>query len=102
MTQRSVVIIKVLIWAGCLVPLGLLVVQAFGYAGGLGANDVETILNVCGKTALNLLLLTLCVTPIRRSTGINKLVVSLVAGFLAGLWWLDALIRRRHGGFRVY
>jgi SH3 domain protein len=29
-------------------------------------------------------------------------VVSLVAGFLAGLWWLDALIRRRHGGFRVY
>ena len=29
-------------------------------------------------------------------------VVALVAGFLAGLWWLDALIRRRHGGFRVY
>jgi SH3 domain protein len=30
------------------------------------------------------------------------LVVALVAGFVAGLWWLDALIRRRHGGFRVY
>ena len=30
------------------------------------------------------------------------LVVALVAGFLAGLWWLDALIRRRHGGFRIY
>lgn len=75
MTQRSVVIVKVLIWAGCLIPLGLLVLQAFGYAGGLGANDVETILNVCGKTGLNLLLLTLCVTPIRRSTGVNKLVV---------------------------
>ena len=29
-------------------------------------------------------------------------VVALVAGFLVGLWWLDALIRRRHGGFRVY
>jgi SH3 domain protein len=29
-------------------------------------------------------------------------VVALVAGFLAGLWWLDSLIRRRHGGFRVY
>ena len=29
-------------------------------------------------------------------------VVALVAGFLLGLWWLDALIRRRHGGFRVY
>lgn len=30
------------------------------------------------------------------------LVVALVAGFVAGLWWLDGLIRRRHGGFRVY
>jgi SH3 domain protein len=30
------------------------------------------------------------------------LVVALVAGFVAGLWWLDALIRRRHGGFRIY
>ncbi len=30
------------------------------------------------------------------------LVVTLAAGFVAGLWWLDALIRRRHGGFRVY
>ena len=75
MTQRSVVIIKLLIWAGCLAPLGLLVLQAFGYLGGLGANDVDTVLNVCGKTGLNLLILTLCVTPIRRSTGINKLVV---------------------------
>jgi SH3 domain protein len=33
---------------------------------------------------------------------IPAVVVALVAGFLAGLWWLDALIRRRHGGFRVY
>jgi SH3 domain protein len=30
------------------------------------------------------------------------LVVSLVGGFAAGLWWLDSLIRRRHGGFRIY
>lgn len=27
---------------------------------------------------------------------------ALVAGFAAGLWWLDARIRKRHGGFRVY
>lgn len=32
----------------------------------------------------------------------GALGVSLVAGFLGGLWWLDARIRRRHGGFRVY
>jgi SH3 domain protein len=30
------------------------------------------------------------------------LVVALVGGFASGLWWLDALIRRRHGGFRIY
>ena len=28
--------------------------------------------------------------------------VALVGGFLAGMWCLDALIRKRHGGFRVY
>ena len=30
------------------------------------------------------------------------LVVALFGGFLAGMWCLDALIRKRHGGFRVY
>jgi methionine sulfoxide reductase heme-binding subunit len=75
MTQRWVVIIKMALWAACLAPLTLLVLQALGYVGGLGANPVEQILNVCGKTGLNLLMLTLCITPIRRSTGINKLVV---------------------------
>jgi SH3 domain protein len=28
--------------------------------------------------------------------------VAMTGGFLMGLWWLDAWIRRRHGGFRVY
>lgn len=32
----------------------------------------------------------------------GALVVALGAGFFAGYWWLDAQIRRRHGGFRVY
>lgn len=75
MTQRWVVIIKTALWAACLAPFGLLVLQGFGYAGGLGANPVEQILNVCGKTGLNLLVLTLSITPIRRSTGINRLVL---------------------------
>jgi sulfoxide reductase heme-binding subunit YedZ len=83
MTQRAVVITKVALWAACLAPLGLLVLQAFGDVyqspvlqrfGSLGANPVEQILNVCGKTGLNLLVLTLCVTPLRRSTGILKLI----------------------------
>lgn len=32
----------------------------------------------------------------------GALIVALAAGFMAGYWWLDASIRRRHGGFRVY
>ncbi len=30
------------------------------------------------------------------------LVLALVGGFLAGMWWLGFLSRRRHGGFRIY
>ncbi len=75
MTQRSVVIIKVALWAACLAPFALLVLQAFGYAAGSARTPSRPILNVCGKTGLNLLMLTLCITPIRRSTGINRLVV---------------------------
>ena len=33
---------------------------------------------------------------------VGALVVVLGAGFAGGWWWLDALIRRRHGGFRLY
>jgi hypothetical protein len=33
---------------------------------------------------------------------IGALAVALIGGFLAGYWWLDASIRRRHGGFRVH
>ena len=29
-------------------------------------------------------------------------LVCLVAGFVAGLWWIDRASRRRHGGIRVY
>jgi sulfoxide reductase heme-binding subunit YedZ len=65
---------KILLWAACLAPLGWLVVRGAGLFGSLGANPVEEVLNTCGKTALNLLVLTLCVTPIRRSTGVNRLV----------------------------
>ena len=30
------------------------------------------------------------------------LALALLAGFVAGLWFLDAFIRRRHGGFRIW
>ena len=48
---------------------------AFGLAGeSLGANPVETILETCGKWTLNLLLITLCVTPLRELTRVNALI----------------------------
>ncbi|HVY65745.1 MAG TPA: protein-methionine-sulfoxide reductase heme-binding subunit MsrQ [Gammaproteobacteria bacterium] len=74
-TPRWVVAVKVAVWAACLAPFALLVLRALGVNGmSLGADPVQEILNVCGKTGLNLLLLTLCITPIRRSTGINRLI----------------------------
>ncbi|MFL2546389.1 MAG: TIGR04211 family SH3 domain-containing protein [Candidatus Rariloculaceae bacterium] len=33
---------------------------------------------------------------------VAALIVAIAAGFFAGMWCLDTLIRRRHGGFRVY
>lgn len=30
------------------------------------------------------------------------LILCAIGGFAGGLWWLDARIRRRYGGFRVY
>jgi len=74
MTPRSVLLGKVVVWVGCLAPLAWLFARGAGLYGSLGANPVEEVLNTCGKTALNLLILTLCITPIRRSTGINRLV----------------------------
>lgn len=72
---RWVVAVKVAVWAACLAPFALLVLRTFEWNGmSLGADPVQEVLNVCGKTALNLLLLTLCITPIRRSTGINRLI----------------------------
>jgi methionine sulfoxide reductase heme-binding subunit len=74
-TPRWVVAVKVAVWAACLAPFGLLVLRAFEFNGmSLGADPVQEVLTVCGKTALNLLLLTLCITPIRRSTGIARLI----------------------------
>ena len=33
---------------------------------------------------------------------LGAILVALGGGFLAGYWWLDATIRRRYGGFRMY
>jgi sulfoxide reductase heme-binding subunit YedZ len=75
MTPRRLAVLKVLVFGACLAPLALLVMKAAGIASlSFGANPVEDVLDTCGKTGLNLLMLTLCVTPIRRATGFNRLV----------------------------
>jgi len=56
-----------------LLPFAMLVARAFGI-GDLGANPVQEVLHTLGRTALNLLLITLAVTPLRRLTGLNWLV----------------------------
>ena len=32
----------------------------------------------------------------------SAIAVCLIAGFLAGLWWVDHRSRKRHGGIRIY
>lgn len=74
MKPRWIIAGKTALWLGALAPFALLVARGTGVHGSLGANPVEEVLNVCGKTGLNLLVLTLAVTPVRRWTGINRLV----------------------------
>ena len=63
-------LVKPLVWLGALAPLGLIVAGIFDLAGqSLGPNPIREILHVTGKTSLNLLLITLCATPLRELTG---------------------------------
>ena len=64
---------KPLVFIACLAPLALVVGDAFGVTGSLGANPVEEILDRFGNWALRFVLLTLAVTPLRRLTGWNWL-----------------------------
>lgn len=68
-------IYKPLLFVACLLPATRLLAGALGIAGfSLGTDPVHEILHTCGKWTLNLLLITLCVTPLRQLTGLNPLV----------------------------
>lgn len=65
--QRYRYVWKPLVFAAALVPAMLMLAGAFGIAGRrLGTDPVEDLLLTCGKTALNLLCLTLAVTPVAK------------------------------------
>ena len=75
MTRRTLRLVKLFVWLACLAPAAILVLRALEVGSfSLGANPVEELLNVCGKTGLNLLMITLMVTPVRRATGLNWLL----------------------------
>ena len=70
MTQGQVRFLKIPVFLLCLLPLGKLVLEAFGLWGfSLGANPVEGLLHSLGTWALNFLMLTLAVSPLRKITG---------------------------------
>jgi sulfoxide reductase heme-binding subunit YedZ len=57
--------IKPAVFLVCLLPLLLLVLQAFNIGGDLGANAVEKIQDTLGQWGLRFLMITLAVTPFR-------------------------------------
>jgi sulfoxide reductase heme-binding subunit YedZ len=80
--------LRVGVWLACLTPLLWTGVQLA--TGGLGANPIETVLHLAGRSALVLLLAGLSITPVRRLTGWNQLIkvrrlVGLFAFFYASL-----------------
>jgi sulfoxide reductase heme-binding subunit YedZ len=74
-TQRYRYIYKPLVFAAGLAPLVWLACGAFGLFGAsLGADPVKKLEHECGKTALNFLLLTLAVTPVKNLLGLPQLL----------------------------
>ena len=64
---------KPIVFLLCLVPATLVVTDAFGLTGRLGANPVEAILDRFGNWGLRFIMITLAITPLRRITGWNWL-----------------------------
>ena len=69
---RPVALAKAAVFVAALVPQALLIRGAV--TGNLGVNPAETIQLETGRWALNFLLISLAVTPIRRLTGWNVLI----------------------------
>jgi methionine sulfoxide reductase heme-binding subunit len=74
-TQRYRFIYKPLVFAASLLPLAWLICGAMQWLGAsLGADPVKKLEHECGKTALNFLLLTLAVSPVRSLAGLPQLL----------------------------
>ncbi len=70
-----------LIWVLYLIPVPVLLYM--GMTGGLGREPIEALEHELGEIALQLLILGLCITPLRRHFGINLLKFRRAIGLLA-------------------
>ncbi|MEO6080715.1 MAG: protein-methionine-sulfoxide reductase heme-binding subunit MsrQ [Steroidobacteraceae bacterium] len=74
-TQQFRFIYKPLVFAACAVPAVLMLLGIVGKGPmDLGADPVNRLIHACGITALNMLLITLLVTPVRQMSGWNHLI----------------------------
>ncbi|MEO5936465.1 MAG: protein-methionine-sulfoxide reductase heme-binding subunit MsrQ [Terriglobales bacterium] len=95
MTQKRIVILKVVVWVLCLTPIAGLVYR--GLMGELSANPIEKVLNDLGFWTLTLLVSSLAITPLRRIPGLNWLIrfrrlIGLFAFFYVCLHFLTYLV----------
>ncbi|MGB8694264.1 MAG: protein-methionine-sulfoxide reductase heme-binding subunit MsrQ [Steroidobacteraceae bacterium] len=73
--RRYRLVYKPLLFVACLVPLAWAVGGVLGLpVPSLGADPVRKVLGILAHSALNLLLITLCVTPLRQLTGNAQLL----------------------------
>jgi sulfoxide reductase heme-binding subunit YedZ len=91
---------KPIVFLVCLLPLLLLIGDALGVTGSLGANQIEAILDRFGNWALRFIMIALAVTPLRRLTGWNWLsrfrrMLGLFTFFYALLHFLTWLVLDR-------
>lgn len=68
-TRQIRFVLKPLVFAACLAPLGFIALRIAGIGPSLGPNPVEVLQDEFGEWALRLLLATLAVTPLRLALG---------------------------------
>src|SRR6266576_1033891 len=103
-TQRYRYLYKPLVFVAGVAPLAWMVCGALQLFGaGLGADPVKKLEHECGKTALNFLLLTLTVTPVRDLTGLPQLrrMLGLFAFFYAVVHFTVYLVLDLELNFRL-
>jgi sulfoxide reductase heme-binding subunit YedZ len=64
MTRSNIILLKTLTWIACLWPLGILIWEAV--TNHLGPDPTATLSFATGSTTLNLLTISLAITPVRR------------------------------------